>query len=204
MNCGDKLPGRPSMGSWLTYGLGTREPEPARLRRAVSRAIPSSARSLWNSTFLPGVYQGTYIPNNEMTPRSWSSTSATPELKRARPAPPAGSARPSLNRLQLQREGPDPQLEASIQSAEIAFRMQTEAPDVFDIRKEPRSHAGPLRRRRFRARLPAGAASGRARRPHGAGLLRQRPALGQPRRHPDPPQAGRAGAISPSRRCSKI
>ena len=41
-----------------------------------------------------------------------------------------------LNRLDLERTGPDPQLEASIQSSEIAFRMQTEAPEVFDIRKE--------------------------------------------------------------------
>ena len=42
-----------------------------------------------------------------------------------------------LNNLQMEREGPDPTLEANIQTSEIAFRMQAEAPDVFDITKEP-------------------------------------------------------------------
>ena len=51
--------GRPSMGSWITYGLGTREPGPARLRRAdLRRNGPDGGTSLWGSGFLPSVYQG--------------------------------------------------------------------------------------------------------------------------------------------------
>ena len=66
-----------------------------------------------------------------------------------------------------------------------------------------RSDRAALWRRRFRPRLSDGAAPGRARRPHGAGLLRQRPALGQSRRHPDPPQAGAPRPTAPSPRCSR-
>ena len=59
--------------------------------------------------------------------------------------------------MHLEQEGGDPQLEASIQSAEIAFRMQTEAPEAFDITQGARACPRALRRRRLRPRLPDGA-----------------------------------------------
>jgi hypothetical protein len=134
MNCGDKFPGRPSMGSWLTYGLGTENQNlPGFV--VMCPGLPIVGPQLWTSSFLPAVYQGTYIPNNESEPDK-----LVPYIRNR--ALHAGEQRlqldllDNLNRLNLWRAGPDPQLEATIQSAEIAFRMQAEAPDAFDVRKE--------------------------------------------------------------------
>lgn len=134
MNSGDKFPGRPSMGSWLTYGLGT---ENRNLPGFVVMCpgFPVIGPQLWASTFLPAVYQGTYIPNNEKTPDKLVQFIHNPELnatEQRRQLDLLGK----LNEIGLRRAGGDPELEASIQSAEIAFRMQTEAPEVFDISKE--------------------------------------------------------------------
>ena len=134
MNCGEKLPGRPSMGSWLTYGLGTENQNlPGYV--VLCPGLPVVGPQLWSSTFLPAVYQGTYIPNNETTPEKLVQFIRNKDLKapeQRRQLDLLGE----LNRMGLERTGPDPQLEASIQSSEIAFRMQTEAPDVFDLSKE--------------------------------------------------------------------
>lgn len=134
MNTGDKLPGRPSMGSWLQYGLGTENQNlPGFI--VLCPGTPIVGPQLWSSTFLPAVYQGTFVPNNEIEPEKLIQHIRNKDLK------PVEQRRQldliaKLDRLQLDRTGPDPQLEATIESAEIAFRMQAEAPDVFDVRKE--------------------------------------------------------------------
>jgi hypothetical protein len=133
-NCGAIQPGRPSLGSWLTYGLGT-----------VNRNLPGFVvlcpgtpvvgPPLWESAFLPAVFQGTYIKN--------AGTSDPYELIRhIKPGAPVESQRRQLDLLKklnedhlAARQG-DSQLEAAIASMETAFRMQAEAPDAFDIRKE--------------------------------------------------------------------
>ncbi|MCU1259523.1 MAG: hypothetical protein JWO80_2408 [Bryobacterales bacterium] len=134
MNCGDKMPGRPSMGSWVTYGLGSENQNlPGYV--VLCPGAPVIGPQLWTSSFLPAVYQGTYIPNNERKPDQLVQYIKNKDLT-------LGDQRlqldllNKLNRLAIQRDGDDPQLEASIQSAEIAYRMQTEAPEVFDISKE--------------------------------------------------------------------
>src|SRR5580692_4465032 len=67
MNCGDRFSGRPSMGSWLTYGLGSENQNlPGFV--VMCPGLPVLGPPLWTSAFLPGVYQATYIPNNEKTP----------------------------------------------------------------------------------------------------------------------------------------
>jgi hypothetical protein len=134
MNCGDKFSGRPSMGSWITYGLGTENQNlPGFV--VMCPGLPVLGPPLWTSAFLPGVYQATYIPNNERTPDKLVQFIHNPEIKaddQRRQLDLLGK----LNQLDLGREGSDPQLEATIQSAEVAFRMQTEAPEVFDITRE--------------------------------------------------------------------
>jgi hypothetical protein len=134
MNCGDKFPGRPSMGSWLTYGLGSENQNlPGYV--VLCPGLPVVGPQLWSSTFLPAVYQGSYIPNNEKEPDKLVQFIHNKDLSRTdqrRQLDLLGT----LNRLALDRTGPDPQLEASIESSEIAFRMQTEAPEVFDLAKE--------------------------------------------------------------------
>jgi len=134
MNSGDKFTGRPSMGSWVTYGLGTENQNlPGFI--VMCPGFPVIGPQLWASTFLPAVYQGTYIPNNEKTPDKLVQFIRNPELS------PTEQRRQldllgKLNEINLRRSGADPELEASIQSAEIAYRMQSEAPEVFDISKE--------------------------------------------------------------------
>ena len=135
LNCGDKMPGRPSMGSWVTYGLGTENQNlPGFV--VLCPGVPVIGHQLWSSSFLPAVYQGTYIPNNERKTDALvpfihnKDMSLTDQRKQL-------DLLGKLNQLHIARQGGDPQLEATIQSAEIAYRMQTEAPEVFDISKEP-------------------------------------------------------------------
>ena len=135
MNCGDKFSGRPSMGSWLTYGLGTENQNlPGFV--VMCPGLPVLGPPLWTSAFLPGVYQATYIPNNERTPDKLVQYIHNPEIKSDEQRRQLDFLA-RLNQLDIKREGTDPQLEATIQSAEVAFRMQTEAPEVFDITHEP-------------------------------------------------------------------
>jgi hypothetical protein len=135
MNCGHRVPGRPSMGSWLTYGLGSENQNlPGFV--VLCPGYPIVGPQLWSSTFLPAIYQGTYIPNSEKTPDKLiryirNPSAPLPEQRRAL------DLLRQLNVLEEQREGEDGQLESSIQAAEIAYRMQSEAPEVFDITKEP-------------------------------------------------------------------
>ena len=135
LNCGEKMPGRPSMGSWVTYGLGT---ENTNLPGFVvlCPGLPVLGHPLWASTFLPAVYQGTYINNKEKNPDKLLQNIRNKVLSRDQQREELDLLA-SLNRLHMQEQGADPQLEASIQSAEIAFRMQAAAPDAFDITKEP-------------------------------------------------------------------
>ena len=135
LNSGDKLPGRPSMGSWLTYGLGSENQNlPGYV--VLCPGLPVLGHQNWAANFLPAVYQGTYVPMMEKDPKKLISyirnSSLTPEKQRKEL-----DLLEQLNRHHMQKQGQDAQLEATIQSAEIAFRMQAEAPDAFDITKEP-------------------------------------------------------------------
>ena len=135
MNTGNSRFGCPSMGSWITYGLGTGNQNLPGFIVLAPNAAGDGGVSRWGSAFLPAVYQGTLVPTAETDPRKQIQhlTNAKTDA--------AGSGGSSifsrrLNRLQAEELGEAPELEATIQSMEIAFRMQTEAPDVFDIRKE--------------------------------------------------------------------
>ena len=148
MNTGHTQVGRPSLGSWLTYGLGTDNKNlPGYV--VLCPDVPTTVGPpLWNSAFLPAVHQGTFIADKvekqtdtaligkDFDPKTLISyihndkftlTEQRRELDLLE----------TLNRMQIEREAVrDPKLEAAIQSMETAYRMQTEAPDVFDIRKE--------------------------------------------------------------------
>jgi hypothetical protein len=134
MNCGHGLPGRPSLGSWLTYGLGTDNQNlPGFI--VLCPGYPVLGAQLWDSAFLPSVYQGTYIASGEKEPSKLLQNirnSRVSAAEQERQLALVGK----LNRSYLDRLGPQPQLEAGIAAMEVAFRMQTEAPDVFDIAKE--------------------------------------------------------------------
>ena len=135
LNCGHQLPGRPSLGSWVTYGLGTENKNlPGFI--VLCPGFPVLGASLWSSGYMPTIYQGVHIQNEAVEPekliRDLRNTHlSVDEQKRQL------SVLERLNRRYLQRVGEQPQLEGAIQSMESAFRLQTEAADVFDIRKEP-------------------------------------------------------------------
>ncbi|HYM12689.1 MAG TPA: DUF1501 domain-containing protein [Bryobacterales bacterium] len=134
MNCGSNLPGRPSMGSWLTYGLGT-ENQNLPGFMVLCPGYPVIGPQLWSSGFLPSIYQGSYVPNNERAPDKLvryvkNQEYTAPEQRRQL------DLLGKLNRMHLEQVGPQPPLESVIQSMEVAFRMQAEAPEVFDINKE--------------------------------------------------------------------
>ena len=133
MTCGNTQPIRPSMGSWLTYGLGTENQNlPGFVVMCPGKPVVGPA--LWNNSFLPGVYQGCHIQS--LDPKKVidhiRNTSVT-----------AGTQREQLdllnqlNGLHKDKRGSDDQLEARIQSLEIAYRMQTDAQEAFDVAREP-------------------------------------------------------------------
>jgi len=135
MNCGDERLSRPSYGAWVTYGLGT-ENENLPGYIAMCPGLPVSDVSNWRSAFLPGIYQGTHINTKQTQPDQLLENITNTRMSRA-------AQRRQLDLLaeynaEHQRvRGDDPQLEARIQSFELAYRMQLEATDAFDIEKEP-------------------------------------------------------------------
>jgi hypothetical protein len=148
MNTGHTQVGRPSLGSWLTYGLGTdNENLPGFV--VLCPDVPTTVGPpLWNSAFLPAVHQGTFIADKvekqtdaalvgkDFDPRKLISYIHNDKFTLAEQRRELDLLE-TLNRMQMERETVrDPQLEAAISSMETAYRMQTEAPEVFDIRKE--------------------------------------------------------------------
>jgi hypothetical protein len=135
MNCGHQLPGRPSMGSWVTYGLGT---ENRNLPGFVvlCPGFPVLGASLWSSGYMPSIYQGVHIQNGAVEPekliQNLRNTELTSEQQKKQLA-----LLDKLNRRYVDRAGNDSGLEAAVASMESAYRLQSEGMDVFDIRKEP-------------------------------------------------------------------
>ena len=137
MNSGETQPTRPSMGSWLLYGLGA-ENQNLPGFMVLCPGKPVVGPQLWSSSFLPGIYQGTHISAGRIDPRT-----AIPYL--GNPGMGLKAQREQLDLLKRMNEihlarrgGHDNPLEARIQSLEMAFRMQTEAQDAFDLGKETR------------------------------------------------------------------
>jgi len=135
MNNGSLTPNRPTLGAWLSYGLGS---ENANLPSFVvfCPGRPVRFAELWSSGFLPGEHQGTYINHTNLDPKKM-----IPFLNNARVGPEAQRRQLELMRQlneqhQAERVG-DPNLEARIRSMETAYRMQIEASDAFDIQREP-------------------------------------------------------------------
>jgi hypothetical protein len=127
--------GRPSMGSWVTYGLGSESQDlPGFIVLVSSGTFPSAGNSDWNNGFLPSVYQGVqcrsqgdpvlYVSN----PRGMDRDMRRLSLDALR----------DLNELQAEELG-HPETRTRIAQYELAFRMQTSVPEVMDISREPRS-----------------------------------------------------------------
>jgi hypothetical protein len=121
---------RPSLGSWLYYGMGTENRDlPGFIVMLEGENFAGPA--CWSSGFLPARYQGTVVKASEGIPH----ISLPPEYTIAQRRRQL-DALAQLNRRHLERHGTDSELEARIESYELAFRMQTAAPEVFDLSKE--------------------------------------------------------------------
>lgn len=121
---------RPSMGSWISYGLGS---ENANLPSfmVIAPSLPYAGAQVWSNDFLPSCHGGTQvIPGPEPIPNIHRRL-ADPELQEMELGMTA-----AFNRRHLSNRGTDPQLAGRIRSFETAFGMQAAAPDAFDLSKE--------------------------------------------------------------------
>ena len=137
LNCGDSRLVRPSMGSWVTYGLGSENQNLPGFISMCPGGYPIQETQNWQSAFLPGVYQGTYVDTRH--------TELEKLIENVRPARPRDKQRQQLdllarfNQTHQQTRPADPRLDARIQSFELAYRMQSDAEDAFDINREPKN-----------------------------------------------------------------
>ncbi|MCB1100469.1 MAG: DUF1501 domain-containing protein [Verrucomicrobiae bacterium] len=136
MNCGDSVLSRPSVGSWVTYGLGSTNQNLPSFITMCPGGYPIKDAQNWQAGFLPGVYQGTFI-NSKHTEidkliENILNDVVSPEAQRSQLDFVA-----RLNREHSRQRDHDPALESRIQTFELAYRMQMEATDAFDISKEP-------------------------------------------------------------------
>ncbi len=137
MNSGNMQPIRPSMGSWLNYGLGTENQNlPGFV--VLCPGKPVVGPQLWSNSFLPGIYQGTHINNKSVDPETIIKSLRNRHLSPASQREQLDLIQ-ALNKSHLERVGQDEPLEARIASLEIAYRMQFEARDAFDLNRESRS-----------------------------------------------------------------
>lgn len=138
MNCGRSLMVRPSVGSWVTYGLGTENQNLPGFVVLCPGGFPVKGPQNWTSAFLPGIFQGTHIDTNHKEIEKLIQNIRNPNLRYREQRRQLDLVQ-ALNRHHFEaREGEDKRLEARIQSMELAYRMQLEATDAFDISKEPR------------------------------------------------------------------
>ena len=136
MNCGEVRMPRPSMGSWVTYALGSENQNLPGFVVLCPNGYPVQGTENWRSGFLPGAFQGTYIDTAhtdvEKLIEDIKHNYSTPEDQRRQL-----SLLATLNRRHQAARQEDPAIEARIQAYELAARMQLEAVDAFDISREP-------------------------------------------------------------------
>jgi Protein of unknown function (DUF1501) len=136
MNTGEPRLIRPSVGSWVTYGLGTENQNLPGFVAMCPGGYPLQEAQNWQAGFLPGVFQGTYIDSK------FTDVEKLVEFVKNKTAPGAQRKQldllAKLNQMHRDERPNDPQLEARIQSFELAYRMQTEAAEAFDVTREPK------------------------------------------------------------------
>jgi hypothetical protein len=134
MNSGHVQSVRPAYGSWLLYGLGTENQNlPGYL--VLGEGQPVNGAANWSNRFLPGAYQGCHIDLS----RGVTPSTVIPHLAPFAPAPVQRRQLDlvqQMNQRHVARRGTDPLLEARIESLEMAFRMQSAAPEAFDLSHE--------------------------------------------------------------------
>jgi hypothetical protein len=136
INTGMTRMGFPCVGSWVTYGLGSENqnlPSFVVMSDPLDRGLPKGSAQNWGAGFLPAIYQGTWLRpkgdpiDNLDRPAGMSDSQQRAQL----------NLLAKLNRHEVQHSAIDAELNARIESFELAYRMQTAAPDAFDVEHEP-------------------------------------------------------------------
>ena len=136
MNCGEARLVRPSLGSWVTYGLGSENRNMPGFVVMCPGGYPIQESQNWQSAFLPGVFQGTYI-NTEHTQIERLIENITNQYESLPEQRAQLDLLQQLNERHRRARAADAQIDARIQSFELAYRMQSDAADAFDIQREP-------------------------------------------------------------------
>ena len=130
MNTGERVASRPSLGAWVTYGLGTDNQNLPGFVAIGPGPLIEGARQ-YGAAFLPSAYQGTFVSDLKNPIRDLKNDRVGPDRQRRE--------LDALRRLnELHREGrpDDSRLEARVEAFELAYRMQMQAPDAFDLTRE--------------------------------------------------------------------
>jgi hypothetical protein len=134
-NCGHSTLARPSIGSWLLYGLGNESDELPGYVVLCPKGLPTAQSRNWTSSFLPGVFQGTHVDiasaGGELIPH------LTRKDMRVGQQRGQIALAQFLNRRHAKARPDDERLESRIHSLELAFRMQSAGTDAFDLSQEP-------------------------------------------------------------------
>ncbi|HEV3082128.1 MAG TPA: DUF1501 domain-containing protein [Gemmataceae bacterium] len=130
MNTGEQAFSRPSLGSWLLYGLGSENQNlPGFV--VISPSQPAQGAPLWSSSFLPAAYQGTLVSDLRNPIANLKNGLFAADQQRSQL-----DALKQLNELHRRQREEDSRLNARIESFELAYRMQQEAPVAFDVERE--------------------------------------------------------------------
>ena len=136
MNCGFSRMGYPCVGSWVTYGLGSESknlPGFVVMSDPKGRGLPKGHAANWSSGFLPGVFQGTWLkPSGEPIDNLKRPSHMDDAQQRAQL-----DLLKQLNQQHLSHNPHEAELTARIESFELAYRMQTAAPEALDVNREP-------------------------------------------------------------------
>jgi hypothetical protein len=136
MNCGDSVQPRPSVGAWVLYGLGAENQNLPGFIAMVPGGMPIKDSENWQSAFLPGAFQGTFIDSKHEQLDKLIENITHPHTTTAMQR----RQLDLLNKLNAEHRAGrlDGRLDARIQAFELAFRMQTEAAEAFDLAREPK------------------------------------------------------------------
>ncbi len=137
LNSGDQRLVRPSLGAWLNWGMGSENRNLPGFVVLCPGGLPVGGTNNWRSAFLPGVFQGTLVDTSQSDPRKLIAHLRNERLEGAEQARQFDLLR-ALNARHLDERPGEAALEARIESFELAYRMQIEATDAFDIEREPR------------------------------------------------------------------
>ena len=137
MNCGTGQLIRPSLGSWLTYGLGTENQNLPAYVVMCPGGYPIQESQNWQAGFLPGIYQGTYLDTQNTAIEKLIEHIRNDRIRLDRQRNQLDLL-DALNERHQEARQNDGDLEARIQSFELAYRMQTEAAEAFDVSREPK------------------------------------------------------------------